>query len=383
MSSVNYMFTVNNYTSADVPCGWKEYVQWCVWQEEVGEQGTPHLQGTLVLKQKRSMKWMQKNLLQTHYEVRRGTAQQAKEYCTKTETRKPGTEPYEYGEMPVQGKRSDLNAYKAMIEEGKSEREVAESDFGTFARYPRLYKSYKFLVQGIQQRDWVTELVVYWGPPGTGKTRRARYEAGDQAYWLARPSSGGPVWFDGYEGQETVVIDEFYGWISRDMFCRLADRYPYQVPTKGGTAIFLAKKIIVTSNTEPEQWWKCGLGPVERRMTIRETMFFPVWQEPPKQELKALPLAPEMGLMCDEILPPAGNAVDDPVVVDEVPLAATQEIAPIFKKRTVSHVEDAARAAEAEELAIFWAHPDMQDCSLQEGQRAWEAFQSWKRARYQ
>ena len=97
-----------------------------------------------------------------------------------------------------------------------------EECFPVFAKYPKLYDNYLAIKNGNQQRHWKTEVVVYWGPPGTGKTRRAQFEAGKDAYWLRKPiSRNGALWWDGYEGQDVVVIDEFYGWIARDFMQRM------------------------------------------------------------------------------------------------------------------------------------------------------------------
>jgi len=41
-----------------------------------------------------------------HWEVRRGSEQQAVNYCTKEETRRPATQPTNLGEDTQQGKRS-------------------------------------------------------------------------------------------------------------------------------------------------------------------------------------------------------------------------------------------------------------------------------------
>jgi len=116
-------------------------------------------------------------------------------------------------------------------------------------------------------RDWITTVTVYWGPPGIGKSKRARYEAGPDAFWLAQPQESA-VWWDGYAGQEVVVIDEFYGWLKRVQLQRLCDSTPEWVPVKGAMYPFLAKRIIITSNVPPSQWWpNVGLGPMERRLT--------------------------------------------------------------------------------------------------------------------
>lgn len=52
-----------------------------------------------------------------------------------------------------------------------------------------------------------------------------------------------------------MVLDDFYGWLKYDEMLRLMDRYPMLVQTKGGQATFLAKKLLITSNTLPASWY--------------------------------------------------------------------------------------------------------------------------------
>lgn len=184
-----------------------------------------------------------------------------------------------------------------------------------------MYDNYLAIKNGEQQRSWKTEVVVYWGPPGTGKTRRAQFEAGSNAYWLRKPiSKNGALWFDGYEGQEVVVIDEFYGWIARDFMQRMCDRYPLMVEIKGSAVHFLSKKVIITSNQDPKDWWKIGLGAMERRIEHMEYMgdVLNCWKPPAP---RALPLDPELGLLCDEILGP-----DEDYHIEESPMKKAERL---------------------------------------------------------
>ena len=57
------------------------------------------------------------------------------------------------------------------------------------------------------------------------------------------------------ESQETVIIDDFYGWMPFDTLLRLTDRYPMLVDIKGGAVQFTAKRIIITSNEVPDNWY--------------------------------------------------------------------------------------------------------------------------------
>lgn len=185
---------------------------------------------------------------------------------TKEETRVDG--PWHIGIAPAPGKRSDVLALKDAMDAGVSEAAIADDPdlFPQWSRHPQLYDRYKRLKLSTI-RTWPTYTFVFWGPPGTGKTRRALYMAGESSYWLKKPGQNQTVFFDGYDGQETVVIDEFYGWLPFDLLCRMCDRYPLMVDTKGGMVNFYPRKIIITSNKELCDWYKNGLGAMERRLS--------------------------------------------------------------------------------------------------------------------
>lgn len=61
-------------------------------------------------------------------------------------------------------------------------------------------------------------------------------------------TKGGALWFDGYEGQEVAVFDDFRPWWCRfDYLLRLLDRYPMKVPIKGGFVNWIPEIIIITT----------------------------------------------------------------------------------------------------------------------------------------
>lgn len=95
-------------------------------------------------------------------------------------------------------------------------------------------------------------MLVFYGASGTGKSRRAAELCGSEStYYKPRGK-----WWDGYANQDNVIIDDFYGWLSFDEFLRIADRYPCRVEVKGGFAEFTSKRIVITSNQAPSQWWR-------------------------------------------------------------------------------------------------------------------------------
>lgn len=91
------------------------------------------------------------------------------------------------------------------------------------------------------------------------------------AYWKQRSN-----WWDGYFNHETVIIDEFYGWLPFDLILRICDRYPLMVETKGGQVQFVAKNIIFTTNSNPVSWYKsCYFPSFIRR--VHHWHILPIW----------------------------------------------------------------------------------------------------------
>lgn len=92
---------------------------------------------------------------------------------------------------------------------------------------------------------------VFWGATGTGKSRRAWDESGMDAY-AKDPRT---KFWDGYQSEEHVVIDEFRGGIDIAHMLRWLDRYPVRVEIKGSSRPLAAKTIWITSNLDPRYWY--------------------------------------------------------------------------------------------------------------------------------
>lgn len=108
-----------------------------------------------------------------------------------------------------------------------------------------------------QPRTFKTHVNWYWGKTGTGKTTTAYEETKDEpTYWKNET-----LWWDLYEGQPNVIIDDFDGSWPITTLLRLFDRFPYAVNCKGYTMPFTSKKIIVTSNYSPSYLY--NLSPLE------------------------------------------------------------------------------------------------------------------------
>jgi len=258
--ALNWIFTINNPSDNDLPKGWPN-VKYCIWQLEEGEEGTPHLQGYVVMNSKKSLRQMKLLDATAHWEARKGSHKQAKDYASKEDTRKEG--PFEIGTEPAQGKRSDLEEVFAMVAAGKSISEIAATTPSSYIRYHRGIVAMKFAIT--KPRNFKTEVIIIWGETGVGKSKWALDTYGDTAYWKAPNSK----WWDGYEGHEVAIIDEYYGWLSWTELLRLADRYPCSVETKGGSVQFVSKTLVFLSNQHPIEWYsnpKCQYPTLARRI---------------------------------------------------------------------------------------------------------------------
>jgi hypothetical protein len=153
MARHGIVFTINNYSQAVVlackgavgTCG----IKYIVFGREVGENGTPHLQGYLQGNHdiyKRYNKAL--GGVNPHFEKQKGDSKQAADYCKKDgDFEEYGS--YEHIESPKkrQGERSDLARVKSLIEEGKSYEEIVDTEFVCAAKYS------KFIKERVQARD--------------------------------------------------------------------------------------------------------------------------------------------------------------------------------------------------------------------------------------
>lgn len=258
--SRNWVFTINNPDTDVCVVGEgpldsllreQSNVRYAVYQLERGnDSNVVHAQGYLVLSSPRGHRWVCDTLGgRAHVEPRRGTHAEAKAYCTKADTRQEG--PWEIGiePAPEQGKRTDLETIKRKLDEGKSELTVAEEHFGSWCRYNKAFERYRQLKA--PKRTFVPQVVLYIGPPGVGKSMSVRQNSPD-AYW----KQPGTAWYDLYDGVSDIVLDDFSGQMPMIDLLRLLDAYPLLLQVKGGQVNCGAKRIWITSNIEPKDWYK-------------------------------------------------------------------------------------------------------------------------------
>jgi hypothetical protein len=229
-------------------------IKYIVCQPELSQEGNLHLQGYAEFKRpiRRLAAATELGLVGAHLEARRGTQEEAIQYCEKQDSRLPDADPLHLGTVaPGRGKRSDLSSAITSIRETPSLRVLAEQHPAVFIKYHRGFE--KIIPFFKQQSDRPVDVTIIWGPSGVGKTRFV-FEKHPQAYFWPRPANSGNYAM-GYTGQEVVCFDDFYSWLPYDMMLRLLDRYPMTVNTMGGVQDWNATTIFITSNQDPRNWY--------------------------------------------------------------------------------------------------------------------------------
>lgn len=98
-----WCFTLNNYSIDDIEIletVFKSLCKWYIFQEEIGEEGTPHLQGTLSLLQKSRLTELKHINPKIHWEPTK-SVKSSIAYCQKTETRRAHSKVYTFNiEIP-------------------------------------------------------------------------------------------------------------------------------------------------------------------------------------------------------------------------------------------------------------------------------------------
>lgn len=244
-----FMFTINNWEENHETIISLLGAQYTVYGKEVGDSGTPHLQGYVYFKSQRSLKSMIKKLPGAHVELRKGTHEQAREYCMKDGN------VVEFGEPP---QKNGGDTISLRIARNKRIRESSLNelvDDGTIdISQVRKIKNAKLDLAQEQEAFVAKGTRGFWleGPPGTGKTHYARTQWGDCFYIKAQNK-----WFDGYTGQKTIVLDDLdKGGMCLGHYLKIwADKWACTGEVKGGQVNLSHVRFVITSNYSIEELW--------------------------------------------------------------------------------------------------------------------------------
>ncbi|AUM61644.1 Rep [Shanivirus waseris] len=169
----------------------------------------------------------------------------ANDYVWKEDTRVEGTQ-FELGRLPF--KRNCATDWDSTLSAARSGR---FSDISAQVQICHWRNLCAIRAEYMPTPAIERTVAVYWGRTGTGKSRRAWEEAGLDAY----PKIPSSKFWDGYRGQDHVVVDEFRGDISIGHLLRWCDRYPCLVDIKGSSVALQCRRLWFTSNLDPMMWY--------------------------------------------------------------------------------------------------------------------------------
>lgn len=286
MASRSWCFTLNNPTNDDNlalgTLGSHPLCRYIVFGSELGEQeGTSHFQGYVEFVGTQRFSKVKSLLKRAHIEPRKGTREQAREYCLK------GAQSHgEWGKLGAKGPNFGLNAKICEFGDWNAGGQGTRTDLDrvrqlavedgmravtTICNAQQIRVAEKFLQYNEEVRNWKPTVIWIHGPTGTGKSRVARSLCNDDYY----AKKNGTKWWDGYDGHENLIIDDFRdSWWSMTEMLSILDRYEHPLETKGGWRQLRATQIIITSAFAPSDCYRgCGeqIEQLLRRVDIIES----------------------------------------------------------------------------------------------------------------
>jgi len=237
-------------------------VVWLRGQQEIGEgTGYAHWQLFAAFDKKTRTAGVKTRFTNdTHCEPSRSEAAEA--YVFKEDTAVAGTR-FELGQKKLnRNNETDWARVKELAKGGK----VDEIEPDIFVRY---YNNLKSIAKdNMKKPDDLDDVSGIWlyGPPGVGKSRKARADYPNAYYKMCNK------WWDGYKLEDNVVIDDL------DLNHKVlghhlkiwSDRYSYIAEAKGGAMHIRPKKIVVTSNYSIAEIFEepALRAAIERRFTV-------------------------------------------------------------------------------------------------------------------
>lgn len=213
---------------------------------EKGENNTPHLQGYICFNHVIRFNHLKQLLPRAHWEIARCSEATNIKYCSKD------NDYCEYGNRSQQGARSDLRGVAGEIASGRSMVDIAIDHPSLFIQYHRGMKELnRTLMRSFEDREVL--VFIRWGVTGAGKTRYVwDHEDRGEVFTVNLHDN---VPFDGYNGEQVLLFDDFGGQYDITTFLRWTDRYPLRINVKGSYSYANWTKVYFTSNLNPIEWF--------------------------------------------------------------------------------------------------------------------------------
>ena len=280
-SSRKFQLTINNPTQhgydhsriKSILTSFSGLVYWCMC-DEIGEQGTPHTHIFMVSRNSVMFETLHKRFYGAHIEQANGSNQENRDYVRKEgkwledakhETHLADTFE-EWGELPPDRSRSETQAHQIMqmVTDGKTNSEILAEIPGAYNKLPHIEQARQTLLNARFKDTWRNLQVTYiWGQTGAGKTRSVMEHYGYSNVYRVTDYSHP---FDGYNGQDVILFEEFRSSLPLSAMLNYLDGYPVELPCRYCNKVACFTKVFLISNIpldkqytniqreEPESW---------------------------------------------------------------------------------------------------------------------------------
>ncbi len=265
--SRNWCFTLNNYTTEEMKkiddFSMANTTAYIIYGKEIGENGTPHLQGFFHLPKSRAASYIKRIVPRAHIEKAKGTPIENITYCSKE------GDVTTYGVEPRTQQQVNKEKAKRFIELAKV------GDFKTIeeempAKYVQQYRTmHTIATDNMVKPDDLEGPCGVWiyGETGCGKTTEARTKYGT---YFSKPCN---KWWDGYQNEDCVIIEDMdpnHSKLAHHLKL-WTDKWSFTAEVKGGTRSLRPKKVIITSQHSIHEVFKDddqAIAALERRCEV-------------------------------------------------------------------------------------------------------------------
>lgn len=237
-------------------------IYWCM-ADEIGlETKTPHIHIFIMLKSPTRFSRLKKLFPEAHIEQVRGSAQENRDYISKTgkwandpkaDTRIEGSfeESGPLPEEPGQGARTDIAELYSKIEDGMTNAEIMASNPDLAIHISRMDKIRQDILEARYRDQWRNLDVTYiFGPTATGKTRGVMETHGYADVYRVTDYKHP---FDRYAQQPVICFDEFRSSLMVGDMLDYLDGYPLALPARYAPRQACYETVYIISNIDLKQ----------------------------------------------------------------------------------------------------------------------------------
>lgn len=235
---------------------------WCM-SDEIGEEQTYHTHIGLSRGSAIRFSQLKKMFPPAHLDMCKGSMQEVRNYITKSgpkwekhkkkETNLPDTFE-EYGECPIeaQGARNDITNLYDMIKDGFSDYEIIDANPQYMLKIDKIERA-RQIVRDNQFKNTFRniEVTYIFGDSGVGKTRSVMEEFGYDKVYRVTNYDQHP--WDGYDGQDVVVFEEFRSSFRIQDMLNYLDGYPLNLPCRYANKVACFTKVFIITNIPLEE----------------------------------------------------------------------------------------------------------------------------------